>query len=255
MSKSLEDLLAAWKALQKIAGTAEKNNKSLEGDNHYANKFHTQLLPLHKLEAPLIAALHAAKLDAALVKKFEVDLEIIKSPLKQGRKRTDALRSIEAFVHGPGGEVFSDKELPPVPTTEQVMPKSVVIPSKKSYLVTVVIQANRCYETRCYDACAVMIRKLIEILIIEVYEAHKKEAEIKNSNQDYLLLGPLVDAILKAPHWSLARESKTTLPKAKELGNRSAHNRRYVATISDVNAIIPGLRVLVDDLLHIAGLK
>jgi hypothetical protein len=100
-----------------------------------------------------------------------------------------------------------------------------------------------------------MIRKLVEILIIETYEAHKREVEIKDNNGEYFMLGSLVDAVLKATYWNLARESKSTLPKAKALGDRSAHNRRYVATVADVNAVIPGLRVLVDDLLHIAGLK
>jgi hypothetical protein len=41
----------------------------------------------------------------------------------------------------------------------------------------------------------------------------------------------------------------------KELGDRSAHNRHYVAKKADVDGLRSGLRVTVDDLLNQAGLK
>jgi len=45
------------------------------------------------------------------------------------------------------------------------------------------------------------------------------------------------------------------LPEIKSLGDRSAHNRRYIAKKADVDKVIPGLRVLADDLLHLGKLK
>ena len=100
-----------------------------------------------------------------------------------------------------------------------------------------------------------MIRKLVENLIIDVYEKHKKEAEIKNKDGDYLMLSGLVNAMIGQPHWSLQRETKKALPDIKQLGDRGAHNRRYEANRQDIDKILPGLRAALDDLLHLAGHK
>ncbi len=97
--------------------------------------------------------------------------------------------------------------------------------------------------------------KFVEILIIEVYEAHNKASEIKDRNGDFLMLGDLISSILKEAGWNLQRETKRVLPEIKSLGDRSAHNRRYIAKKADVDKVIPGLRVLADDLLHLANLK
>src|SRR5258706_7631595 len=62
------------------------------------------------------------------------------------------------------------------PRTEKVLPSSVVA-NTRGWYVKLIQQANGCYEHEWYDACSVMIRKFVEFLIIEVYEAHKKEAQ------------------------------------------------------------------------------
>lgn len=140
------------------------------------------------------------------------------------------------------------------PKTEQVLSHSVV-ERTRGYLETVIQQANGSYEHNWFDSCSVMIRKFVEILIIEVYEAHNKASEIKDRNGDFLMLGDLVSCILKETGWNLQRETKRVLPEIKSLGDRSAHNRRYIAKKADVDKVIPGLRVLADDLLHLANLK
>lgn len=149
---------------------------------------------------------------------------------------------------------FAPKAVDSIPKTEQVLSQSVVI-GTRGYLEAVVQQANGCYEHNWFDSCSVMIRKFVEILIIEVYEAHHKASDIKNSNDDFFMLGDLVSSILKDTAWNLARETKRVLPEIKSLGDRSAHNRRYIAKKSDVDKVIPGLRVAADDLLHLAKLK
>jgi hypothetical protein len=100
-----------------------------------------------------------------------------------------------------------------------------------------------------------MIRKFVEILIIEVYEKHKKAADIKDKNGDFLMLRDLITITMADSAWNLSRETKRVLPEVKSLGDRSAHNRRYIAKQADVDKVIPSLRVLADDLLHLANLK
>jgi hypothetical protein len=140
------------------------------------------------------------------------------------------------------------------PKTEPVLPNAVVA-NTRDYYVRIIQQANGCYEHGWFDACSVMIRKFVEILIIEVYEAHGSAQAVKDRNDNFLMLGDLVSTILKDTAWNLGREAKIHLPEIKSLGDRSAHNRRYVATKPDVDKVLDGLRVIADELLHLAKLK
>ncbi len=79
MNKSLDDFISACKSLLDISTTAERGGQSLGGANRYAHKFHSQLLPLHKLETSILATLASAKIDEAIVKKAKANIEIIKS--------------------------------------------------------------------------------------------------------------------------------------------------------------------------------
>ena len=98
-----------------------------------------------------------------------------------------------------------------------------------------------------------MVRKLVEVLIIAVFEAKGEAAAIKK-DENFLMLSGLVDAILARTDWNLGRETKASLPHLKSLGDRSAHNRHYMARKADVDKVLPGLRVTVEDLLHHANL-
>jgi hypothetical protein len=145
-----------------------------------------------------------------------------------------------------------DEDAANQPTTQHVLPLDVVNCTRK-YLEQIVNQANGCYEKGWYDACSVMVRKLVEVLVIGVYEA-KGEASAIKKDDNFLMLSGLVDAILARTDWNLGRETKAALPLLKSLGDRSAHNRHYVARKADVDKVLPGLRVTVEDLLHHATL-
>src|SRR5262249_51223969 len=139
------------------------------------------------------------------------------------------------------------------PTTEHVLPFELV-KDTRGYLEQIVNQANGCYEKGWYDACSVMVRKLVEVLLIAVYEA-KSDAEAGKKDGNFLMLSGLIDDILTRAAWNLGRETKAALPLLKSLGDRSAHNRHYMARKADVDKVLPGLRVAVEELLHQAGLR
>jgi hypothetical protein len=74
-----------------------------------------------------------------------------------------------------------------------------------------------------------MMRRLIETLIIEAFEHHGIAHKIKNPVGDFLHLADLVAATLSESTWNLGRNAKKALPKLKEMGDQSAHSRRFVA--------------------------
>lgn len=148
--------------------------------------------------------------------------------------------------------------LPPsevMPSIEQgVLPFSYFTRCNRRYILAVVHQINRTYDDTCYDACLVMIRRLVETLIIEVYEHHKIEGKIKDNNGDFKHLKILIDEISKEPTWNLSRNCKGGLGHMKLLGDVSAHNRRVNAHRQDIDDIMQDLRVTVKELLSLAGL-
>jgi hypothetical protein len=177
----------------------------------------------------------------------------------ESRKPKAAIRDIRGYsltapVRNEYQRRFGSTVVDSTPKSERVLPQSVVT-NTRGYLESVVQQANGSYEHQWFDACSVMIRKFVEILIIEVYEKHKKAADIKDKNGDFLMLRDLITITMADSAWNLSRETKRVLPEVKSLGDRSAHNRRYIAKQADVDKVIPSLRVLADDLLHLANLK
>lgn len=125
----------------------------------------------------------------------------------------------------------------------------------RGYHERVVNQINGAYEHGWYDACAVMIRRLVETLIIEAFENHGIAQKIKNSNGDYKYLSDLITCTLNEPTFNLGRKAKTALPRLKDIGDQSAHSRRYVANRADIESLRLDIRTVVQELVFLAGLK
>ena len=247
-------LLEHCQAACDIAKKAARSRKSLASDNFYGNKFADVLVSLSRTDAKLKKVKALVAIEQEEVARSDTWLEIIKSTNVKPRQRMEALKQLRLFYQSAILPRVEDMAADPVPETEQVLPMAVV-ENTRSYIEKVVLQANGSYEHQWYDACAVMIRRLVETFIIELYEAKGKAEEIQDADGNFLMLRDLVDRISVEKGWNLSRETKKTLPLLKNLGDRSAHNRRYVAKRQDIDKVLHGLRAVTDDLLHLAGLK
>jgi hypothetical protein len=125
----------------------------------------------------------------------------------------------------------------------------------RGYIEKVAVQLCGCWEERFYDAAAVMLRRLAETLIIEAYEKLGREKEIKDRDDNFLMLGALVDNACGEAGIGLGREAKTALKEIKENGDRSAHNRRINAVRPELDRIRSGARTAIEELINIAQLK
>lgn len=173
----------------------------------------------------------------------KMSLEIVKASL-------EIAKSIQ-------GEVPSVRTPPPegaLSTSEMVFPHSLV-KNTRGYIERITHQINGSYESGWYDACAVMLRRLIETLIIETFEYHKLEDKIKNSDGNYLFLKDLISITLNESSWTLGRDAKRALPRLKDIGDKSAHSRRFIAHRADIDKVIPDLRVVVQELVFLAQLQ
>ncbi len=147
------------------------------------------------------------------------------------------------------------------PPAEGTKPKSELVllrslcKGTRGYIESTVDQINGCYEKGWYDACAVMIRRLLETLIVEAFEHHKAGQLIQDSNGNYKPLSDLVGAALTCTKWTLGRSTKKSLAHLKQVGDMSAHSRRYIAHRGDIEKWIPDLRIAVQEFVYIASLK
>lgn len=135
-----------------------------------------------------------------------------------------------------------------------VLPHSLVA-GTRGYIEIVARQINGTYENGWYDACAVMMRRLLETLIIECFECHNISNTIKNKQGDFLHLKDLIVKILDEESWNLGRNAKRALSHLKDLGDQSAHSRRFNAIREDIDKVIPEFRTVSQELIYLARLK
>ena len=100
-----------------------------------------------------------------------------------------------------------------------------------------------------------MIRRLIETLIIEAFEHFNLSHKIKTSAGDFFYLSDLISKTLSEPSWNLSRNAKQALPKLKDIGDKSAHSRRFNAVRNDIDKICSEIRVVVQEFVYLAGLQ
>lgn len=226
-----------------VCRKAKKNRKSLNGDNHYANK-------LLKLRAEATNAFQqlnsqSAGDSVALAELIDIAFGDTAKP-KDRLKASRELRYTLKITWG------TQPQRPP--TGQELFPMTLLSKTKRGYLLAIGRQMNGCFTAGWFDACAVMMRRLIEVAIIEAFEANGIAGNIKDASGIYLHLTDLVGRTLAETHWSLTRNTKKYLPTLKEVGHLSAHGRYYSAQKSDIENVQLGCRVVVEELLHHAKL-
>ncbi len=125
---------------------------------------------------------------------------------------------------------------------------------KRGYLDRIIQQINHTYSHNCYDACAVLLRRLFEILLVQSYQNLGIEEEIKDSsNSGYIMLDGIVKNAINNPTLNLSRIKKE-FEKFRKIGNFSAHNITYTAGKKDIDDIKIEYRVMLEELFNKASL-
>lgn len=137
---------------------------------------------------------------------------------------------------------------------EGIFPLAILVQANRGYLVTVGRQMNGCFSESWYDGCAVMMRRLLEISIIEAFEHKAIAQKIKAADGNYLHLTDLVARALAEPTLPLSRNAKKLLPQLRDIGHMSAHGRYFLAQKEDLSKVQQGCRVVIEEFLHHAGL-
>ena len=125
---------------------------------------------------------------------------------------------------------------------------------KRSFLTRLIQQINFTYGHNCYDACAVLMRRLFEVLLVLAYQNKGVETDITNPDGSHKMLEGIVkDAIQNKALGVPVRISKN-FNAFREVGNNSAHSITYTAGKLDIDNIAREYRVMMEDLYNRAGL-
>jgi len=141
-------------------------------------------------------------------------------------------------------------KIPNTPPSNSYFPLT-LFDNTRGYLVKIAAQAAKCYDLGLYDACAVMTRKLLEVLIIEVFERHGLSSKIKGPNNNFFYLSDLIDTLLIETTWNVGRNARQSIPSLKKMGDQSAHNRRYFVQQTEIEKVKDDLRIVLEELLHL----
>jgi hypothetical protein len=242
-SSPTERLEALVARVVELAKTARRNRMSLSGSNYYADKLvemRADATNIYRELTPLTPG-DSSALGEMIERVFAASTPP-KARAETARDLTFSLRTTWRSAN-------------PAPREDDgLFPLSILSQARRGYLVTVGRQMNGCFSQGWNDASAVMMRRLLEIAIIEAFEAKEIAAKIKDPNGDYLQLSDLISRALNETRWTLSRNCRKALPALRDAGHNSAHGRYYHARREDLEALRPGCRVAIEEFLHHAGL-
>ncbi|WP_418616358.1 hypothetical protein, partial [[Ruminococcus] torques] len=124
-----------------------------------------------------------------------------------------------------------------------------------SFIVDQLIyQINHSYANNCYDAAAVLMRRLFEVLLVLSYQNNGIDDQIKDSTgKGYIMLDGIVKNAKNNQILKISR-IKSEFDTFRMVGNFSAHNITYTAGKKDIDDIKLNYRVMLEELYSKAGL-
>jgi hypothetical protein len=142
--------------------------------------------------------------------------------------------------------------------TEEIICNSTVIPeavfsSTRGYIERLCQQINCTYDSNAFDGCAVLMRRLLEILLVLSFSNQGLDADIRGTDGNLVALERLVT--LTDSRVPLSRNGRAEAERFRELGNFSAHRIEYTCRRADLEPHLLAYRALIEELLYKSGLR
>lgn len=194
------------------------------------------------------------KLDFSQPNKARLKGKIQKSKLFIKGKRKDSYK-----LHSNSVQKI-EEEFPQVTEkSEEIIFGDSILPSAlflgtRGFVESLSKQVNACYENNLFDACAVVMRRLLEVCLILSYENLGIGDEIKDANGNYKQLNVIVANAKGNSRLALSRNTKACLEDFRTVGNFSAHKIYYNARKQDIKKVALEYRATIEELLYKSGI-
>jgi hypothetical protein len=139
-------------------------------------------------------------------------------------------------------------------TIDSVLPHD-LLDHSRNFLEKLANQINLSFEHGAYDGCAMLMRRLVEILLILAFRKLDVESQILDADSNYIELKQMIGKAIALPQMALSKTAKHHLPELRELGNLSAHSVEYICRKTDIANRALEYRVTVEELAYRAGVK
>jgi hypothetical protein len=179
------------------------------------------------------------------------------------------LKKSKFFIKGKRANSFTlsfstqkelEHELPELDDkSEDIVSLDLILPenlykSTRGYIEKICKQINASYENNIFDGTAVLMRRLLEILIIQSYIHHNRLAEIQDGSE-MKNLNSIINYTISNNAFTLSKGTKECLDDFRKLGNFSAHRIQYNCTKNEIKKVAMEFRVAIEELLYASGLK
>ncbi|MCJ7708995.1 MAG: hypothetical protein MUO38_15435 [Anaerolineales bacterium] len=209
---------------ESVAKRAKKAKQSLAGTTTYAESFHQARVSATTAFKELETALSptASPGLSRTLSDIAAELSYFFSPKTPLPDRKDLRRHIELLLKSELAPALKSLH-----AAEQEYVPLEIVQGRRVYVTNVASQANRAFSCGCYDASAVMIRRLLETLIIEVFEAKAISHLIADKSGNYLMFGDLVNKLINTKETPVGKTTRRELPTIANVLSNCAHTRAF----------------------------
>lgn len=184
--------------------------------------------------------INRSRLKQRLTSRKDISAPKGRSLMVSAAKRKEFLDDYGAYLEQPAPEIANN-----ILSLED-------FENQRGYVKAIARQINGAFQFELYDACAVMMRRLTEIIIIDAYENKGERAQILDISNNYLMMNGLVNALKSGKTFKLSRNTPKTLETIKALGDNAAHSRTYITKQLDIEQVSQDYRRLISELLHLS---
>lgn len=163
---------------------------------------------------------------------------------KPVRKYEDDMELLYPFVVTKSEEIVTD---------DSILADS-LLHNTRGYIENIGKQINSSYNNNVFDGCAVLMRRLLEILLIHSYDESNRLADISDGD-GYRNLSYIINFTISNKPFKLSKESLETLDDFRQVGNFAAHRIQYNTKRKDIDNIRLKYRMAIEELLYSAKIK
>lgn len=179
-----------------------------------------------------------------LRKSKNITKGITHNTYKPVRKYQDDMEQQYQFVVERSEEIISD---------DSILPNS-LLENTRGYIENIGKQINAAYNNNIFDGCAVLMRRLLEILLIHSYDESNRLTDISDGD-GYRNLSFIINYTLSNKPFKLSKEALETLDDFRQVGNFAAHKIQYNTKRKDIDNIRLKYRMTIEELLYSAKIK
>lgn len=157
----------------------------------------------------------------------------------------DKLQSTHPDLTSEGEEIVS---------VDTLLPQA-LYDGSRGFIESLAKQINASYEYNIFDGCAVLMRRLLEVLLILTYEHCGVEKDIQDATGTYWPLEKITSNAKTHQVLKLSRGGKNTIDEFRTLGNFAAHKIYFVCRRADIKKIASEYRATIEELLYKSGIR